>query len=82
MSNLQVEEFLCELNSIPISTKPTSFKLKNGKTGIAWKVPRLTFKRSGISRLKSPEDLIVNEISTSLSSQKKEGYHPAILSSH
>jgi hypothetical protein len=76
MSNYANQVKLSDLRSIPISTKPSRFRLKDGKTGVAYKATRLAFKRKGIQLLKGLDELIVIEI---FPNSEKEGYIPGYV---
>jgi len=70
--NLSVSEIpITDLNSLRITTRPSTFRMRNGKTGVAWKATRLTFKRSGIDLLKRSDELIVNQI---IPNSEADGY--------
>lgn len=71
MTSINNQIQLSELRSLHITTKPSLFRLSNGKTGVAWKATRLTFKRKGVGLLKKQDELIINEISPN---SDKDGY--------
>ena len=64
---------ISDLNALHITTKPSTFRLRDGKTGVCWKATRLTFKRRGIELLDNADELIVNLI---IPNSEIEGYRP------
>lgn len=73
IDNTAKEIQMSDLNSLHITTRPDTFHMENGRTGVAWKATRLTFKRKGIDLLKNPKELIINQI---IPNSEAEGYIP------